>query len=111
MFKVKFIHIRRHETNGSISPLGGGTVAYEVDSDTGMVSRAASSFCHPRDNFSRHLGRVKAQGRLNSKHWVIELGNIHERDFVAKIRSENENLLDFSPRIQSSETQVGLCDC
>lgn len=111
MLKVKFIHIRRHDTNGSISPLGGGTVAYEVDSDTGMVSRAASSFCNPRDNFSRHLGRVKAQGRLNSKHWVMEMGNIHERDFVAKIRAENENLLDFSPRIESSETQVGLCDC
>ena len=111
MLKVKFIHIRRHETNGSISPLGGGTIAYEVDPDTGMVSRAASSFCNPRDNFSRHLGRVKAQGRLNSKHWVIELGNIHERDFVAKIRAENENLLDFSTRVQPSEAQTGLCDC
>lgn len=111
MFKVKFIHIRRHETDGSVSPLGGGTVAYEVDSDTGMVSRAASSFCNPRDNFSRYLGRVKAQGRLNSKRWVIELGNIHERDFVAKIRAENENLLDFSTRVQPSEAQTGLCDC
>lgn len=111
MFKVKFIHIRRHETDGSISPLGGGTVAYEVDPGTGMVSRAASSFCNPRDNFSRHLGRVKAQGRLNSKRWVIELGNIHERDFVAKIRAENGNLLDFSTRVQPSETQTGLCDC
>lgn len=111
MFKVKFIHIRRHDIDGSISPLGGGTVAYEVDLDTGMVSRAASSFCNPRDNFSRHTGRVKAQGRLNSKRWVIELGNIHEREFVAKIRAENENLLDFSSRVQPSEAQTGLCDC
>lgn len=111
MLKVKFVHIRRHSSDGSISPLGGGTVAYEVNQDTGMVIRSASSFCHPRDNFNRQIGRAKAAGRMNSKRWVIELGNVHERDFVAKIRSENENLLDFSPRIQSSETQVGLCDC
>ena len=111
MLKVKFVHIRRHSSDGSISPLGGGTVAYEVDQDTGMVLRAASSFCHPKDNFNRYLGRVKAEGRMNSKHWVMQIGDVHERDFVAKIRAENENLLNFSPRIQSSEAQTGLCDC
>ena len=111
MLKVKFVHIRRHSSDGSISPLGGGTVAYEVNQDTGMVIRSASSFCHPRDNFNRQIGRAKAAGRMNSKRWVIELGNIHERDFVAKIRAENENLLDFSARVQPSEAQTRLCDC
>lgn len=38
----------------------------DVDADGAPVVKIAVAFCHPNDNFSKHLGRVKATGRLTS---------------------------------------------
>lgn len=96
MSRVKFHHVRTYSHDGKILGNGGGTVAFEVD-DAGFVLRTAASMCHPRDNFSRYLGRVKAAGRLNSKRWCVEYeGNVHEKEFIQKLRAEGIACLEAS---------------
>lgn len=63
MSDVKFIHIR-NKVGDKILNNGGTTIAYQgLDPDT---VRYAVAHCSPRDNFSKRLGRIKAQGRLDS---------------------------------------------
>jgi len=65
MSKVNFIH-RRKIVNGKPHNKGGFTVAFrEISNGDGV--EYAYSFCHPSDNFNKTLGRIKAEGRLNSK--------------------------------------------
>lgn len=63
---VRFSHLRSFYVNGSIDSRGGLTVAYvqDTDQDGGPLVRAAIAFCHSNDNYSKHLGRVKAFGHL-----------------------------------------------
>ena len=76
-----FIHIREHTVahlddkgNASLelSPNGGGTIAFYFDPEKNVVKYAAS-FCNPKDNFNKKLGRIKAAGRLKSPNYVKEL--------------------------------------
>jgi len=72
---VYFFHMREHYPDGDnlkLSNMGGVTVAFkyypETNNNNAFISWAAS-FCSPIDNFNKRLGRVKAEGRLQSpKH-------------------------------------------
>ena len=110
--KTKFVHIRAVNKDGIVLGNGGGTVAFEID-DAGYVTRFASSICHPRDNFSRYLGRVKAEGRLQSKTYCVYLNDneIHEKEFVQKMRTVGWEMLQDLPRIESSQSSLGSSDC
>lgn len=72
---TKFVHIRYPDTvkhgfhagetiEGTIAPRGGITIAID---DKGDHWLAAQAMCHPRDNYVKKLGRVKAEGRLKSR--------------------------------------------
>ena len=109
--KLKFIHFRSKNSDGTVSNRGGTTMAYETD-DTGYVLRGAASLCHPNDNFCRALGRVKAAGRINSKKFVVEFpGDVHEKEFVQKMRTVGWEMLHDLPRIESSQSSLGSGDC
>lgn len=67
MSKVYFMHIRNVDTNDRVSNFGGTTVAYrEVPGGVEF----AEAWCSDRDNFNKAIGRAKAQGRLNSPHYM-----------------------------------------
>lgn len=69
--EVMFRHFRNKNQDGSISNLGGATVAFEkIDEKTLKVAMA---FCHPQENFIKKEGRVKSAGRLNSKNYAVTL--------------------------------------
>ena len=110
--KIKHVHIRAVNKDGVVLGNGGGTVAFEVD-DAGYVTRFASSICHPRDNFSRYLGRVKSEGRLNSKTFCVHLthNEIHEKEFIQKMRTKGWEMLHSLETIESPQSSLGSCDC
>lgn len=59
--KVVFHHIRNKN-----QPRGNAvTLAMEVNEQNQVVAWAEAK-CHPKDNFCKHTGRVKAAGRLQS---------------------------------------------
>lgn len=110
--KTKFVHIRAVNKDGVVLGNGGGTVAFEIN-DSGYVTRFASSICHPRDNFSRYLGRVKSEGRLKSRDYCVHLNDneIHEKEFVQKMRSKGWEMLHSLETIESPKSSLGSCDC
>ena len=59
---VKFHHIRGY------GPRGGLTIAY-YQPVPGKIYYA-EAHCHPKDNYNKKLGRMKAEGRLNSPRFV-----------------------------------------
>jgi hypothetical protein len=62
MSKTSFIHLRPRTAAG-IPNSGGSTIAFrEIPGGV----EYAQAWCSPRDNFSRAVGRVKAEGRLKS---------------------------------------------
>ena len=76
----KFIHIR-NKIDNKIQGKGGYTIAYESVPGGGFLYAMAK--CHEKDNFNKHLGRVKAQGRLKSFHFArMSPVEISEKDFV-----------------------------
>jgi len=68
---IKFFHKRRYNPDGTIKSHGGVTIAY-VTNEQDQVIASAGATCHERDNFCKAQGRVKAQGRLRSAHYVSE---------------------------------------
>lgn len=83
MSKVSFIH-RRRISNGIIQNNGGQTIAFR-ELNNGKIEYA-SALCNPKDNFSRAMGRVKAEGRLNSTRYRDTV-NLSYDDFI-KINSK-----------------------
>jgi hypothetical protein len=61
---MKFLHFRRFDADGKLTARGGMTVAMHVENDN--VTQYSAAFCHPKDNYCKHTGRVKAAGRLQS---------------------------------------------
>lgn len=61
---VVFYHVR----NVKNLTKGGATFAIEVD-EADVVNAFAKAKCSIGDNFCRRLGRVKAEGRLNSSKY------------------------------------------
>jgi hypothetical protein len=83
----KFLHIRNHNEDGTISGRGGSTIAYNT-LGAGIYVYAAA-FCHNNDNFCKHTGRAKAAGRLKSKNqFFISEFFPTEKDFVQFLLSE-----------------------
>ena len=86
--KTKFIHKRFQTTipgleQQEISGKGGVTIAYVPNEDTNEVLYAIAR-CHPRDNFNKQQGRIKAEGKMKSlKHLIFFKGN--EKDFKEMI--------------------------
>lgn len=87
--KTKFVHIRPVDSSGKVLGNGGITVAFETN-DSGYVQWSAAAICHPRDNFSRYMGRVKASGRLKSAKWRVDYTDVtvHEKDFIKNLREK-----------------------
>lgn len=82
----KIAHIRLKKTDDTINSNGGVTVAYEKLANE--TYKYALAFCHPHDNFSKKLGRMKAIGRLNSKRF-IQMDNAHsDANLIANIISD-----------------------
>jgi len=77
----KFLHIRKHNADGTIAGRGGVTVAYtSLGTDSFVYSIAQ---CHTNDNFCKHTGRAKAAGRLKSKNqYSVLSGFSDEQEFV-----------------------------
>ena len=78
MGKVSFIH-RRAVINGIVQNSGGYTVAYR-ETDKGV--EYAVAYCNYKDNFSKHTGRVKSEGRLKSathlRRSVLDFNNFRD---------------------------------
>lgn len=70
---IKFMHIRPLH-HGQPETKGGMTIAYENMGDN--TYQYAISFCHPKDNFCKRTGRVKAAGRMQSQRHVRYLSEI-----------------------------------
>lgn len=63
---VKYHHIRNWDYNNeTVSNLGGLTVAYRIDNDSGVISYALAK-CAENENFCRKTGREIALGRLKN---------------------------------------------
>jgi len=61
-----FFHLRMLTEDGcNISPMGGVTAAFRYN-DVGNEITYALSVCSEKDNFEKRVGRIKAEGRLNS---------------------------------------------
>lgn len=92
--EVMFKHARGKNPDGTISNMGGITLAYTFFQ--GGYVKFAVAVCHPNDNFEKRIGRVKSAGRLRSaKHSLI--GKFESRDdFNEFLRSFTyESLEDF----------------
>lgn len=90
MDKIKFLHFRRQDGVNGISNLGGVTVAYQRIN--AYEIKIAYAYCHPKDNFNKAIGRVKAAGRLNSRHNSMIL---HYTSDLAYIEDEKKVLYPF----------------
>lgn len=83
---IKIAHIRLRKIDNTINSNGGVTVAYERLSDG--IYKYALAFCHPHDNFSKKLGRMKAIGRLNSKRFLHMDTARSDANLIANIISD-----------------------
>lgn len=79
----KFAHIRYKEKDGTIACRGGITVAYEQIEDS--TFKYAVAICHEHDNYNKRIGRAKAAGRLNSKHYCEEFKTTNPQDLIQYI--------------------------
>lgn len=65
--KPKYIHLRAHNVASAnpndIEATGGVTIAYITIPAENKVFWSVAR-CHPKDNFNKALGRIKALGRL-----------------------------------------------
>lgn len=82
MEKIKFAHFRTYDMQYNIGNLGGITVAYQKIEEGKF--RVAYAHCHPKDNFCKATGRIKAAGRLKS----------NDQSQVVEYSSEKEFLMD-----------------
>jgi len=83
--RTKFKHIRNVNENGQILAQGGMTVAYIID-DNRNVLGFATARCRVPDAFSKHIGRVKSEGRLKSPRYYIDLEKpLSEQEFLSTI--------------------------
>ena len=68
--KVNYIH-QRLVRDGQILNNGGTTIAFRELGDNQI--EYALAHCSPKDNFSKALGRIKAEGRLNSPKYRVTI--------------------------------------
>lgn len=80
---IKYIHNRKHNSDGTIAPNGGLTIAYVLDKNFQVCGWAAAR-CHDKDHYNKHIGRAKATGRLQSGRWFQECEPMDEKEFIEK---------------------------
>lgn len=87
MSKVKYIHLRDRDIFGVPLAKGGATIAYVIDLEKDEV-RFAFAECHPKDAYDKSKGRIKAEGKLNSKKhtFSITYENRTNREIVDDIK-------------------------
>lgn len=96
--EVMFKHVRGKNPDGTISNMGGMTLAYTFLSE-GYVKFAIAA-CHPNDNFEKRIGRVKSAGRLRSvKH--SRIGKFESSDDLREFLNSStyESLEEFRKTI------------
>lgn len=81
---VKFIHCRYHNTDGTVKPHGGLTIAYVVDAKFAVVGYAAAR-CNTKDMYNKQVGRMKAAGRLLSDKWYQDVPETDEKAFIDQV--------------------------
>lgn len=79
--KTFYAHIRNHNSDGTVAGNGGVTIAYQVDDN---IITYAIAKCHDKDRYSKYLGRIKAEGRLNSKNHAMMFDGT-KREFLDTI--------------------------
>jgi hypothetical protein len=64
------------------------TLAIEMsDTEEDMIVAWAAATCHPKDNFCKATGRVKAAGRLNSPlHRILPLKPMTLKETLEDLR-------------------------
>lgn len=97
---VKFLHYRdieyiptEHGSEEVVSPNGGATVAY---AQTEGHIEFATAFCHPHDNYSKSLGRVKSEGRMYSVNYLQVSHTDSAQAFLQEM--DDEMLLNYGYR-------------
>ena len=72
---TKFLHYRATDESAvtAMNPHGvlsrtGATVAYQQEADDKPIQYAVA-YCHPFDNFSKKMGRIKSGNRLKSPNY------------------------------------------
>ena len=83
MQNVKYIHNRKLNQDGTITPNGGLTIAYVLGEGFKVVGWAAAR-CHDKDHYNKKIGRAKASGRLLSNNWFQECEPTPEKEFIQK---------------------------
>jgi len=78
---IKFIHCRHKDLNGGIKPHGGLTIAYTINDKFKVVGWAAAK-CNLKDMYNKHVGRMKAAGRMLSNQHYQECPEIDEKTFI-----------------------------
>lgn len=86
---IRFAHYRQIDEQGNVDSRTGATVAYTPPAE-GNPAKWAASFCHPKDNYNKHMGRVKAAGRLKSPAYVEETDVTDNREFLSLMDAEME---------------------
>jgi hypothetical protein len=90
--EVMFKHVRGKNPDGTISNMGGMTLAYTFLQ--GGYVKFAVAVCHPNDNFEKRIGRVKSAGRLRSANYAI-IRKFEPRDDLNKfLRAFNYEYLE-----------------
>lgn len=79
--KVAYRHIRATEENGTLCPHSGFTIAAEF-SGKDQIMAYAVAWCHSKDNYNKHVGRMKAGGRLKSARFRVEFDTPKSLDQV-----------------------------
>lgn len=96
--EVQFIHYRavkdvvdHGKESMQIDSRSGATIAFAMpDKDKKVPIFYAVAWCHPNDNFSKHLGRVKSRGRLRSEKFVEETQFLDKIEFLEAMDAEME---------------------
>lgn len=78
---IKFIHCRNIDKQGVVSPKGGLTVAYCLNNQFKVVGWAAAK-CNNKDTYNKHVGRMKAAGRMLSAQYYQDSPEIEEKTFI-----------------------------
>lgn len=78
--KTKYLHLRR-KIDDRIQSTGGMTIAYIIDDDFKVIGFAPAR-CHKNDTYNKQQGRVKAEGRLKSDNYFVQVHLQDEAQFI-----------------------------
>jgi hypothetical protein len=95
--KLKLRHIRVKDKDGNILSKGGATISGLVDENNKVVKHAVA-WCHQRDNFNRHTGKVKATNRMYSENHAVSGDKGWDWHELVQHYSEEVTLLQLDAR-------------